>query len=80
MLTELERVGLNAIVNSEYMDQSGEYVINYPIWTFSLYALEGRQRSGVVSSLAQKGYVGIGESDGDDIIWITEAGYQALNG
>lgn len=83
MLNQNEVEVLRGITKSEYQGGYGEYVINYPIWSFSIeYVCEnvtGKQISGYVSALKKKGMVGCRKDKGDDeTCWITRAGYDYL--
>lgn len=80
--TDKERIVLRAIARSEYQssDSSDESIIGDHVWTFSVETPEvkGKALSGVISSLCQKGLVEVGESEGDDTIGLTRAGFDAI--
>jgi hypothetical protein len=77
-LTAFEIAVLRAIDNSEY----GEYLLN-AVWTFTVAdnmqpdGPTGRQLSGVISSLVQKGVVDVQDYDDDSIIGLTRKGADA---
>lgn len=86
-VTEKELTVLNAIISNDYQnfDVTDRGMINSPTWTFVCEdsGIKGKSLSGVISSLSKKGLV---ESDLDllnsidSTIYITEAGYNALQG
>jgi hypothetical protein len=88
-LTEKERVVLRAITLSEYQsaDPDVRSNIDRPVWSFSLNnaetaaaGIKGKSISGVVGSLVRKGLAGTATDEGDDTVWITEKGFNALHG
>jgi predicted MarR family transcription regulator len=71
-LTDLEKLVLEGINNSDYGDDLGD-----PIWSWSINCtVKGKARSGVVSSLSQKGLVGSNGSGKDDTVWLTPIGVE----
>lgn len=81
-LTALERAILHAIATSEY----GEG-IESTIWTFSVWdnidhkaCPKRASLSGGISSLSQKGLVGVSGSGNEATIWATPAGIAAYQG
>lgn len=86
-LTEKERIVLRAITLSEYhsFDSTDPRVVDFGVWSFSLNNFEtaaagikGKALSGVVGSLVRKGFAGTSQDDGDDVVWITAAGWNEL--
>ena len=80
-LTANEAKALQAIVDSNYQDGSGEDTIDYEVWTVYSNPFENkRTQSGVYSSLSKKGLITTGREDDFpfDTVAITEAGYTAL--
>jgi hypothetical protein len=71
---------LNNILNSEYMDVSGddERIINWPVWSFSV-TNEEKKLAGALGSLVKKGLVFCGKEDGDEICGLTREGYNYIN-
>lgn len=85
-ITEKELAVLESIIDNDYQsfEKSDRDLINSPTWLFVCEnsGVEGKQLSGVVSSLTKKGLVG-SELDkkrsADSTIWITELGFEVLN-
>jgi len=76
-LTTLEVQGLQGILDSEFHD--GNDPIKNPVWTWSANPFGNKKTfSGVVSSLVKKGLVKSSGYDKDDVIYITQAGWDAL--
>lgn len=80
-LTRLELRVLERIRKSEYMDVvSPEQMINWGVWSFSV--TEGdkeflpNQIKGAMSSLSKKGLISVDDSDGDEVVMMTEKGVQ----
>jgi hypothetical protein len=66
-LTELEIIGLKSITHSDFYEQGRESIT----WDFSVFdscPLRGKTRSGVFSSLSQKGFIHIEEKEKQFII------------
>ena len=82
-ITPNELEVLLSIINNDYQtfDKSDRALIKSPTWTFVCEdsGIKGKSLSGVISSLTQKGLVGSTLDGEDSTIWITEAGYNALN-
>ena len=85
-ITPNELEVLLSIIDNDYQtfDKSDRNLIDAGTWTFVCEdsGIKGKSLSGVISSLTQKGLVGsttttVGSKYGT--IWITEAGYNALN-
>ena len=79
-LTELERDVLFAIYSSDYQDGlEGIGTIGNPVWseegTLWPKIAKGKQISGIISQLVQKGFV---EKGRKDIVAITQEGYNEL--
>jgi hypothetical protein len=81
-LNELEV--LLSIINNDYQtfDKSDKALIESATWTFVCEdsGIKGKSLSGVISSLTQKGLVGSTLDGNDSTIWITELGFEALQG
>jgi hypothetical protein len=77
-ITDLEAKMLQGILDSCYHDDNEK--IENPVWTFSATrSFDGKQASGVVSSLNKKKLarsVGYGK---DETICITQLGFDTLN-
>ena len=61
-ITELELIALKSITYSDFYENGRESVV----WDFSVYddcSLKGKTRSGVFSSLSQKGLINITEKE-----------------
>lgn len=79
-VTTLELDALNAIANSEYQDGTDiEDLTSNWIYIYSCETKsEGKQRSGVFSSLVKKGLVQVGSADEfGEMVRFTKAGYTA---
>lgn len=74
-LTASEIEVLEAINNSDYGSELGD-----PIWSWDIADncpnLVGKQISGVVSSLSQKGLVGSCKDGNDSTTWLTPEGIE----
>lgn len=85
-LTPLEADAIKGILDSDFMDGAkGNQVINRLIWTWSANPFVDKKTfSGVISSLAKKGYVNVdhnrGKNTDDWTICITAAGYNSYMG
>jgi hypothetical protein len=83
-ITENEKSILESIINNDYQnfDKSDRALINSSTWTFVCEdsGLVGKVISGTISSLTQKGLVGRTQDGNDSTIWITELGFEALQG
>lgn len=86
-VTEKEVECLEAICRSEYQngdgDDVGARVVDYDVWTFSLDGVPKAARGGLLASLQAKGFVRLGEYEGDgrandEMVAITRAGFDAL--
>lgn len=71
-LTQLERIALDRVINSEYHD--GKDPVNHPVWSHGLF---DKQLTGAVSSCSTKGYVVVHGAGKDATIQITELGMAA---
>lgn len=79
-ITPKERQMLIAIIESEYQNGQND-PIGCAVWTWSTTGWAGKSAGGIITSLVKKGLVGIDGAKGDEAcIWITEAGYFAING
>lgn len=63
-VTDLERQVVNNIIKSEYMDATGDDMVNFPVWSFSA-TNSTKQLSGALGSLVKKGLV-ICDGDGGE--------------
>jgi hypothetical protein len=61
-LTELEIIGLKSITGSDFYEQ-GRGSITWDFSVFDICPLKGKTRSGVFSSLSQKGLISITEKE-----------------
>ncbi len=86
-ITTKELAVLVAISESEYQDAdaTSESIIDRGVWAFSITnpkltaaGVAGKAISGVVSSLVKKGLVGSQRDEGDDVVWIKRAGFDAM--
>jgi len=73
-VTDLERQVIQNILDSEYMDATGEQIINHSVWSFSV-TNETKQLAGALGSLVKKGLVGCDESEGDETCYLTKDGF-----
>jgi len=73
-VTVLERKVIENILNSEYMDASGEQLINWAVWSFSV-TNETKQLAGALGSLVKKGLCSCDVSEGDETCALTREGY-----
>lgn len=85
-ITEKELAVLESIIDNDYQifEKSDKNLINSPTWLFVCEdsGVEGKQLSGVISSLTKKGLIGSeldNKRSADSTIWITEQGYEVLN-
>lgn len=73
-VTDLERQVIQNIIDSEYMDASGEQMVNWAIWSFSA-TNETKQLAGALGSLVKKGLCTCDVSEGDETCALTNEGY-----
>lgn len=78
-VTVLERKVIENILNSEYMDASGEQLINWAVWSFSV-TNGTKQLAGALGSLVKKGFCFCDVSDGDETCALTREGYYWAKG
>jgi hypothetical protein len=80
-ITEIERLVLQGVVDSEYHD--GRAAVHDPVWTWSAnpwgHNANVRVFAGAVSSLVKKGWVVSEGSGREAVIYITPEGVAALN-
>jgi hypothetical protein len=78
MLTKLERIVMEAILNSEFQEGKDEdMVIGWDVWVDCLYDLPqdiGLTKSGAFGSLTKKGFI----NTNGECVHITQAGWDAL--
>jgi hypothetical protein len=76
-LTTSEAKALQGIMDSDFQDGCKE--AGKPVWTWSANPFASKRTfSGVVASLNKKGLTGSTDEGEDSVIWITEAGLEAL--
>ena len=76
-LTQIEAQALRGIIASEY--QGGLDVVDYPVWTWSANTFDNKKTfSGAVASLVKKALAEVAKYDGEDVISITQTGFDAL--
>jgi hypothetical protein len=76
-LTSIERQALQGILDSDFQD--GETGPGKQVWTWSANPFNSKRTfSGAVSSLVKKGLAGSTDEGEDSVIWITQAGLDAL--
>lgn len=73
-VTDLERQVIQNIIDSEYMDASGEQMINWAVWSFSV-THETKKLAGALGSLVKKGLCVCDVSEGDETCALTADGY-----
>jgi len=73
-VTDLERKVIENILNSEYMDATGEQLINWAVWSFSV-TNKTKQLAGALGSLVKKGLCSCDVSEGDETCALTREGY-----
>lgn len=73
-VTSLERKVIENIINSEYMDASGEDMISWGVWSFSATD-EKKQLAGALGSLVKKGLCFSEDEDSDPVCGLTREGY-----
>lgn len=92
-VTSKELAVLFGVARSEYQgaDYNDASIIGVPVWTFSVegpetnrVGVKGNALSGVISSLVEKGLVGVDADTADrgksePVIWLTQAGFDAIN-
>ena len=64
-VTDLERQVIENIINSEYMDVTGEDMINWGVWSFTA-TNEDKKLAGALGSLVKKGLVYSDDEVGND--------------
>ena len=81
-LTENERLALQGILESDFMDGcKSQDAVGKAVWTWSANPFKSKRTfSGVVASLNTKGFTISTDEGEDSVIWITEAGLAALEG
>lgn len=81
-ITKLERMVLQAILDSEFMDGHRDNPIGHSVWSYSVTgggSESARALAGALGSCVKKGYAGAGEHEpGEPICWITAEGLAAL--
>jgi hypothetical protein len=76
-LTPTEVKALQGIANSEFQDGPPEP--GKPVWTWSANLFDNKRVfAGAVASLVKKGLVGSANEGANSIIWLTQAGLDAL--
>ena len=80
MLTANETQMLQAILDSDYQDgNEGAECVGEAVWSWSANPFESkRTASGVASSLGKKGFAKSYDDGDENVIYITQAGYDAL--
>ena len=73
-VTDLERQVVQNIIDSEYMDATGEQMVNWAVWSFSV-TNETKQLAGALGSLVKKGLCSCDISEGDETCALTTEGY-----
>ena len=73
-VTDLERKVIENILNSEYMDATGEQLINWAVWSFSV-TNETKQLAGALGSLVKKGLCSCVVYKGVETCALTREGY-----
>ena len=73
-VTDLERKVIENILNSVYMDATGEQLINWAVWSFSV-TNETKQLAGALGSLVKKGLCSCDVSEGYETCALTREGY-----
>ena len=73
-VTDLERKVIENILNSEYMDVTGEQMVNWAVWSFSV-TNKNKQLAGALGSLVKKGLCSCDISEGYEICALTTEGY-----
>jgi len=73
-VTDLERKVIENIIGSEYMDATGEQMVNWAVWSFSA-TNETKQLAGALGSLVKKGLCSCDVSDGDETCALTHEGF-----
>ncbi len=73
-VTDTEREVIENIINSEYMDVSGEDMVNWAVWSFSA-TNETKKLAGALGSLVKKGLCFCQNSEGDETCGLTLEGY-----
>lgn len=73
-VTNLEREVIINIINSEYMDASGEQIIDWSVWSFS--ATNGKKNlAGALGSLVRKGLCFSQDDEKEPVCGLTSEGY-----
>jgi len=73
-VTDLERQVIQNIIDSEYMDATGEQMVNWAVWSFSV-TNETKQLAGALGSLVKKGLCSCDISEGDETCALTNEGF-----
>lgn len=73
-LTELEKQVIKNIIDSEYMGATGEQIINWHVWSFSV-SNETKQLAGALGSLVKKGLCVCDNSEEGESCALTTDGY-----
>ena len=73
-VTDLERQVIQNIIDSEYMDATGEQMVNWAVWSFSV-TNETKQLAGALGSLVKKGLCSCDVSEEDETCALTTEGY-----
>jgi hypothetical protein len=83
-MTDLERMTLEAIINSEYQDSTRpERLVGHAVWAWDVtgrMTCEPSQKGGAISSCVKKGWVVadcLGNTSDDDVLELTKAGVDA---
>lgn len=74
VITDLEKKVIENIINSEYMDASGEDMVNWSVWSFSV-TNETKKLAGALGSLVKKGLCVCDSSEEDETCALTAKGY-----
>ena len=73
-VTDLERQVIQNILDSEYMGATGDQIIDWAVWSFSV-TNETKQLAGALGSLVKKGLVSCDVSEGDETCALTTDGF-----
>ena len=73
-VTDLERQVIQNILDSEYMGATGDQIIDWAVWSFSV-TNETKQLAGALGSLVRKGLVSCDVSEGDETCALTTDGF-----
>jgi hypothetical protein len=83
-MTDLERMTLEAIINSDYQDGfEPQHFVDHAVWAWDVtdnMTCEPNQKGGAIASCVKKGWViadCLGKTSDDDILQLTQAGVDA---